>query len=163
MTRSPPRKDVVVTTASCSTALCTFLTQKDLRGHIQCSRFMRLREGACVSKDTLRRNQDSLLTDFPFNLPEGLNRQVIIIQQIYTELELSRGGCVCVRVHVCVCVCLQGKGEAWGWQLGERGGSIRTSCASGARGWLSGQWRSGLFNHYRKGMKPGAPQSPVWL
>ena len=89
MTRNPPRKDVVVTTASCFTALCTFLTEKDLRGHIQCSQFMRLREGACVSKDTLRRNQGSLLTDFPFNLPEGLNRQVIIIQQIHIELELS--------------------------------------------------------------------------
>ena len=71
--------------------------------------------------------------------------------------------CACVRVCVCVCVCLQEKGEAWGWQLGERGGSIRTLCASGAQGWLSGQWGSGLFNHYRKGMKPGAPQSPVWL
>ena len=49
---------------------------------------MRLREGTCVSKDMLKRNQDSLLRDFPFNLPEGLNRQAIIIQQIYTELVL---------------------------------------------------------------------------
>ena len=57
MTRNPPRKDVVVTTASCFTALCTFLTEKDLRGHIQCSQFMRLREGACVSKDKLRKGR----------------------------------------------------------------------------------------------------------
>ena len=67
---------------------CTFLTEKDLRDHTQCSQFMRLREGTCVSKDMPKRNQDSLLRDFPFNLSEGPNRQAIIIQQIYIELVL---------------------------------------------------------------------------
>lgn len=89
MTRSPPSKDVIVSYASYFIDSCTFLTEKDLRDHIQCSQLIRLREGTRVSKDTLKRNQDSLLTDLPFNLSEGLNRQVIMVQQIYIELELS--------------------------------------------------------------------------
>ena len=51
------------------------------------------------------------------------------------------GVCVCVCVHVyvcvgvcvCVCVCVCRERERPGWQLGERGGSIRTLCASGAQ------------------------------
>ena len=41
--------------------------------------------------------------------------------------------CVCGCVRVCVCVCVCRERERPGWQLGERGGSIRTLCASGAQ------------------------------
>lgn len=80
---------MIVSYASSFIDACTFLTEKDLRDHIQRSQLIRLREGTHVSKDTLKRNQDSLLMDLPFNLSEGLNRQVIMVQQIHIELELS--------------------------------------------------------------------------
>ena len=81
------RTDIVCVTASYFIESCTFLTEKDLSNHTQCSQFMklRLREVTCVSKDTLKMNQDSLLRHFPVNLLEGKNRQMIIIQQICIE------------------------------------------------------------------------------